>query len=79
MVGSGIRLCSQGVEVDLVVAAHFEVLQALPAREEVVGDVQDVVALEARQAPLQEVEALVDVVDEPDLMSQEGNGPDAAR
>ena len=79
VVGSGIRLCSHAVEVDLAVAAHFEVLQALPAREEVVGDVQDVVALEARQAPLQEVEALVDVVDEPDLMSQEGNGPDAAR
>ena len=35
----------EGVEVDLVVAADFEVLQAAAAGQEVVGDVQDVVAL----------------------------------
>ena len=52
----------QGVEVDLVVAADFEVLQPAAAGQEVVGDVQDVVALVIRQVPLQEVEALVDVV-----------------
>ena len=35
----------EGVEVDLVVAADLEVLQAAAAGQEVVGDVQDVVAL----------------------------------
>jgi hypothetical protein len=35
----------QRIEVDLVVSPHLQVLQAAAAREEVVGDVQDVVAL----------------------------------
>src|SRR5207302_10971698 len=69
----------QGVEVHLVVAADFEVLQAAAPGQEVVGDVQDVVALEVRQVPLQEVEAPVDVVDQPQLPGQEVHRPDPAR
>ena len=79
VVGSGIRSCPEGVEVDLVVAAHFEVLQAAAPGQEVVGDVQDVVALEVRQVPLQEVEAPVDVVDQPELAGQQVDCPDSAR
>ena len=41
----GDALGPEGVEVDLVVAPDFEVLQAAAAGQEVVGDVQDVVAL----------------------------------
>ena len=68
----------EGVEVDLVVAADFEVLQAAAAGQEVVGDVQDVVALVIRQVPLQQVEVPVDVLDQPELPGQEVDGPDAA-
>jgi hypothetical protein len=37
------------------------VLDAAAAGEEVVGDVQDVVALEVRQVPLEQVEVLIDM------------------
>src|SRR4051794_22621207 len=53
-------------------------LQATAAGQEVVGDIQDVVALVIRQVPLEQVEALVDVVDQPDLAGQEMDGTDAA-
>jgi hypothetical protein len=69
----------EGIEVDLVVTPDFEVFQATAAGQEVVGDVQDVVALVIRQVPLQEVESLVDVPDESEFLSQEVHGPDAAR
>ena len=48
VVGSGMRRGPEGVEVDLVVASDFEVLDAAAAGQEVVGDVQDVVALVSR-------------------------------
>ena len=69
---------AEGVEVDLVVAADLEVLQAGAAGQEVVGDVQDVVALVVGQVALQQVEVLVDGVDQADLPGQEVDGPDAA-
>ena len=69
----------EGVEIDLVVAADFEVLDAAAAREEVVGDVQDVVALVIGQVPLQQVESSSMSSDEPELPGQEVDGPDAAR
>ena len=52
--------------------------EALSAGQEVVGDVQDVVALEVRQVPLEQVEVLVDVPDQAELPGQEMDGPDAA-
>jgi hypothetical protein len=71
-------LSPEGIEVDLVVAPDLEVLQATAAGQEVVGEVQDVVALVVRQVPLQEVEALVEVVDQADPSGQEVDRPDAA-
>ena len=61
-------MCPEGVEIDLVVAPHLQVLQAAAAGQEVVGDVQDVVALVIRQVPLEQVEAFVDGPDEPELL-----------
>jgi hypothetical protein len=75
-VGDALR--PEGVEVDLVVATDFEVLQSLPPGQEVVGDIQDVVALEVRQVPLEQVEVPVDVLDQSQLPGQEVDRPDAA-
>jgi hypothetical protein len=47
------------------------VLQALTSGQEVVGDIQDVVALVMRLVPLEQVEAPVDVLDQPQLAGQE--------
>jgi hypothetical protein len=66
----------KGVEVDLVVTPDFEVFQATAAGQEVVGDIQDVVALVIRQRPLEEVEVLVDGPHQPEFLGQEVDGPD---
>src|SRR5690242_12999757 len=55
VVGSGMRSAPEGVEIDLVVAPDLEVLQALSTGQEVIGDVQDVVALVVGLVPLEEV------------------------
>ena len=68
----------QGVEVDLIVAPQLEVLDAAAAGEEIEGDVQDVVGFVVGQVPLEEVEVAVDLLDQPDLLSQEEEGADAA-
>src|SRR5436853_5000159 len=54
--GIGDACGPEGVEVDLVVASDFEVLDATAAGQEVVGDVEDVVALVIRQGPLEQME-----------------------
>ena len=46
--GVGDASGAEGVEVDLVIASDFEVLDAAAAGQEVVGDVEDVVALVSR-------------------------------
>src|SRR5512135_538783 len=69
----------EGIQVDLVVAADLEVLQATAAGQEVGGDIEDVITLVIGQVPLQEMEVLVDVLDQADLPGQEVDGPDAAR
>src|SRR5262249_52047536 len=67
------------VEVDLIVAADFQVFQAAAPGQEVVGQVQDVVALVVRQVPLPEGGAPVGVVGQAGLVGQEGGRPDGAR
>ena len=54
--GVGDAFGAQGVEIDLVVAPQFEVLEPLAAGQEVEGDVQDVVGFVVGQVPLEEVE-----------------------
>ena len=76
--GVGDALGAEGVEVDLVVAAQLEVLEAAAAGEDVEGDVQDVVGLVIGEVPLEEVEVVVDVGDQAGPLGQQEHGADAA-
>jgi hypothetical protein len=44
---------SEGVEIALVVSQEFQMLQPRPARQKVVGDVQDVIRFVVRQVDLE--------------------------
>ena len=77
--GVGDARDSQGVEVGLVGAESFEVLQARAARQDVVGEVEDVAGLEVRQVALEETQFAVDGVGQAELPHQELEGAEAAR
>ncbi len=68
----------QGVEVRLVAAQQFQMLQTRSAGQQVVGDVQHVVGVVVGQMDLQQAEVLVDRLVEPELPHQQVHGPDAA-
>ena len=68
----------QRVQIDLVVAEQFQVLQARAAGQDVVGDVQHVVALVVRQMDLEQLHFRVDRLDQPDVPRQQMNRADAA-
>jgi hypothetical protein len=51
------------------------VLQTTAAVKEVIGEIQDIIALVIRQVPLQEVEALVDVRIRPSLRARRWMAP----
>ena len=68
----GDALGPEGIEVDLVVAAQLEVLEAAAAGEEVEGDVQDVVGFVIGEVALEQVEVAVDVLDEFDASEPAG-------
>ena len=70
---------SQGVEVDLVIASQFEVLDPLAAGEDVEGDIQDVVGFVIRKVPLEQLKIAVDLLDELDSLGHQNDGADAAR
>ena len=55
---------SEHIEVNLIIAPQFEVLDALAACEDIEGDVQDMVGFVVRQMPLEQVKVAVDVLDE---------------
>jgi len=76
--GVGDARDSQGVEVGLVGAESFEVLQARAARQDVVGEVEDVAGLEVRQVALEETQFAVDGVGQAELSHQEMEGAEAA-
>jgi uncharacterized protein YuzB (UPF0349 family) len=61
---------AQGVEEDLVVAPQFDVLEAGPLAECVIGEVEDVVGLVEGEMDLEQVESIVDGVDQADLPGQ---------
>jgi hypothetical protein len=69
---------AESVEVDLVVAAKFEVLEAGAFAEGVEGEVEDVVGLVVREMDLEEVKARVDGVDKSKAAGEEVEGADAA-
>ena len=76
--GVGDALGAQGIEIDLVVAPQFDVLEALAAGEDVEGDVQDVVGFVIGEMALEEMEVVVDVADQAGAASQQEHGADAA-
>ena len=76
--GIGDASGAQGVEVDLVVAEDFDVLEALSTGEDVERDVEDVVGFVVGEMALEEVEVVVDVADQADPVCQQGHGADAA-
>ena len=69
---------SQGIQVGLVATQQLQVLQTRPPGQQVVGDVEHVVGLVVGQMELQQAEALVDGLVEPELAYQEVDRSDAA-
>ena len=76
--GVGNAAGAQGVEVRLVAPQQFEVFQAGPSGQQVVGDVQHVVGIVIGQMDLQQAEAAIDGLVEAELLGQQMDGPDAA-
>ena len=71
------RVAPRAIEVDLVVATDFEVLDAGTPGEEVVSDGENVVALEVGLMAFEEMEVVIEVLDEVELLGHEVDGPDA--
>ena len=67
------------VQAHLVVSQLFEILERLPAAQEVVGDVQDRVRLVVGLMHLQQVQALVDRFGQPGALGQQVHRPDPTR
>ena len=75
--GVGDALGSQGVEVDFVVAAQLDVLDAASASEGIERNVQDVVGFMVGKMHLEQMKVVVNLLDQTDLLSQEKDGTDA--
>jgi len=72
------RVGAKGVQVDLVVSAILQVLEAAPASQQVVGDVQNVVRLVVWPVTLQKMQVPIDFGGQADAMREGVNGTDAA-
>ena len=68
----------QGVEIGLVVAAQFQVLQARAAGQQIVGDVEHVVRLAVGQVDLQQIKTPIDGGLQFQPLDQQMDRPDAA-
>ena len=62
--GVGDASGAEGIEVDLILASDFEVLDAAATSQEVVGDGEDVVTLEVGLMAFEEMEVVVEILDE---------------
>ena len=69
----------EGVQIRLVVAQQFDVLQTRAAGQQVVGDVQDVVAVVVRQMDLQQAKTRVDRLDRVRAFAPTGGSPRSRR
>ena len=67
----------EGIEVDLVIASDFEVLDAGAPGEEVVGEGKDVVTLEVGLMAFEEMEVVVEILNQAEFLSHEVDGSDA--
>jgi len=69
---------AQGIEVDLVVASQFEMLELVSPGQDVEGDVQDVIGFMVRQVPFEELKLLVERGDQPGPAGQQEHGTNTA-
>ena len=76
--GVGDAVGAQGVQEDDVVAPQFDIVEAGPVAQRVVGEVQDMVGLMVGEVELEQMESLIDGRIEAELADQELNGADAA-
>ncbi|MBE7456084.1 MAG: hypothetical protein HS102_05580 [Planctomycetia bacterium] len=74
----GDALRPEGIEVNLVVAPQFQIVQARAAAQTVVSDVQHVIGLVVRQMLLEQMQAAVDPLDQAGPQRQAVHQPDAA-
>src|SRR5205823_2927021 len=65
------------VEIDFVITAQFEVLQARAVAQGVVGEVEDVIGLVIGEMQFEHVQLVVDGLDEADASRQQVDGADA--
>ena len=76
--GVGDTLGPQGVEIVLVVAEQFQVLETGAADQDVVGEVEDMVGLVVGEVAFEQVEFGVDGVGEAQTLDQQQAGAQAA-
>jgi hypothetical protein len=69
--GVGNPFGAQRVQIDFVVTPQFDVLQSLPAGQNVVGDIQHMIRLVIRQMPLQHMHMTVDVLNQSTFLRQQ--------
>jgi len=60
----GEALGAQGIEIDLVIASQFDVLDPFSAGHNIEGDVKDVIGFVIRVVPLKDMEVVVDIADQ---------------
>ena len=71
--GVGDAGCPQSIQIRLVVAEQFDVLQTVPSGQNVIADVQHVIRFVIRQMNLQQVNIPVNGIDQSNLAGQQMN------
>ena len=75
--GVGDSLCIQGVEISLVVAEPFQMLELGAAGHDVQGDVHHMVGLVVGEMVLEQMQVVIDVSDQSSPACQQEHGADA--
>ena len=76
--GIGNALGAEGVEEVDIVAAQFDVLEAIAVAKSVVGEIEDMIGFVVGHVNLEEMEFAIDGVDKADALGEEMKGADAA-
>jgi hypothetical protein len=75
----GDAVCAESIEENSVVAAQFNVLQAIAVAQGIDGNIEHVIGLMVGQVDLQQVEPPVDSFDQTDALGKQVKGADAAK
>ena len=78
--GGGIRNApgAEGVEIDGVIAAEFEILEGDAAAQRIIGEIEDMIGFVIGQMDLEGMQALVDDLGQAETLDHEMDGADAA-